>query len=106
MRAGRLRHRVALQQAVEARNGFGDVIRTWSTVATVYAAVEPLSGREYLAARQAQAETTTKITLRHRHDIDETWRITWQGHVYDIESVLPDATNARQLTILCHEVTS
>jgi len=106
VRAGPLRHRINLQQAVEASNGFGDVIRTWSTVATVWASINPLSGREYLAARQAQAETTTRIQIRFRSDIDETWRVTWSGHTYDIDVVLADPMNAKHLTLMVHEVTS
>jgi SPP1 family predicted phage head-tail adaptor len=106
VRAGLLRHRVNLQQAVEARNGFGDVIRTWSTVATVWGSVNPLSGREYLAARQALAETTTRIQIRYRADIDETWRVTWGSHVYDIDVVLADPMHAQHLTLMVHEVTS
>lgn len=105
MRAGQLRHRVALQTAVEAANGYGEVIKTWSTAATVWASVEFLAGREYFAARQAEAETTVRITIRQRSGIHERMRAVWDGRTFDIESVIADPTNARQLQLMCQEVT-
>ena len=46
MRIGTLRHRVELQEPVENQDGYGEAERTYTTYATVWASVEPLSGRE------------------------------------------------------------
>ena len=49
MRAGRLRHRLNLQESTETRNAHGEAIITWATSYTVWGAVEPLSGSEAVA---------------------------------------------------------
>ena len=110
MRAGELRHRITLQQAMETRNSFGEVTRTWSDVATVWASVQALSGREYLEAKQLRKAVTTRIVIRWRDDVTPAMRARWSDpagttHIYDIESVIPDATSRRTLTLMCVEVT-
>ena len=56
MEAGQLRHRVTIQQATETTDGFGGVTQAWATFATVWAAVEPLTGREYLQGAPGAGE--------------------------------------------------
>ncbi len=109
MRAGELRHRVKLQRMQEVRDSFGEARRTWYDMSEVWAAVEPLGGRELLQARQVDATLTTRIVLRWRGDVDELTRVVWVDtggveHVYNVVSVAADKTHRRQLTLLCREV--
>lgn len=106
MQAGKLRHRVTLRESTEAQDTYGESIKTFADVATVWAEVVQLSGREYLQAREAGAETTTRITIRKRSGVHEKMRITWGTHSYDVDAVLPDPTNARHILLMCSEVTS
>lgn len=56
MQAGKLRHRVTLQEPVKEQNPTtGAVINTWRDVATIWAEVYPLSAREFIAARHHRA---------------------------------------------------
>jgi head-tail adaptor len=41
---GAMRHRLVLQTPAETPDLAGGVVRGWSTVATLWAAIEPLSG--------------------------------------------------------------
>lgn len=67
MQAGKLRHRVTLQEPVKEQNPTtGAVINTWRDVATIWAEVYPLSAREFIAAQASQGEITTRITIRYR----------------------------------------
>lgn len=104
MQAGKLRHRVVLKTASETQNSFGELTRTYATLATVWAAVEPLSGREYLDARQIEAAVDTRIRIRYRSDVTSRTQVTWNSHTYDIQSVITDPTNARELQLMCREV--
>lgn len=88
--AGRLRHRVTLQRPEVLQDTHGDIINTWRTVATVWAAVEPLSAREFIAARSIQSKADTRITVRYRADVQPDWRIVFRRRLYNIEGVLPD----------------
>ena len=104
MQAGKLRHRITIQQATESQNSFGEVTRSWATYATVWASVEPLQGREYLDGRQLEADVDTRVRIRHRAAVTQRMRVTWSGHTYDVQSVIADATNKRMMQLMCREV--
>lgn len=104
LNAGKLRHRVLIQQRVEDQDSdTGDIDITWSNVATVWAAVEPMSARELLAADNVQSKLTTRITIRTRA-VDYTMRISFRGNIYNIEGVVPDKVSGLEyLTLMCSE---
>ena len=65
----------------------GEMVETWADFVSVFAKIEPLVGREYLAAAAIQAEDTTKFTMRYRGDIDQTMKIRWDGKDWNIQSI-------------------
>jgi len=103
MRAGRLRHLIVIEQASEANDSQGQAIKTWSTFATVHAAVEPLTGREYEAAAQINAETTTRITIRYLAGITQKMRISYDSKLYNIEAMRNIGERDRQIELMCSE---
>lgn len=105
MRAGTLRHRVTIQQKSVTRDSYGAEVVTWTDLDTVWAAVEPLSGREYLAALQTQAEVTTRIRLRYRSDlvVEPEMRVTWDGHTYDVLAAIETQARRREVQLMCRE---
>lgn len=110
MRAGQLRHRVTIQQKTETRSGTGDVVVTWSDVAQVWAANEPLRGREYLEAKQVHDEAVTRFRIRHYDGILPEMRVTWTdpndtAHTYDVVDVRPVDWDFRQMHLYAREIT-
>ena len=103
MRSGRLRSRLVLQSKTYTTNAYGEQVVGWSTEATVWGAIEPLSGKEFLAQQQIQAETMVRIVLRYRSDITTAWRITNDGLYYDVVDILNDGGRNRTLTIHCRQ---
>ena len=103
MRAGRLRHLVVIQEPTETNDSQGQAIKAWGTFATVHAAVEPLNGREYFAAAQINAETTTKIVIRWLDGITQKMRISYDSKVYNIESIRNIGERDRQIELMCSE---
>lgn len=105
VRAGRLRHRVSLQERQVSVNAVtGDRTITWTPVAELWADVAPLSGREYIAAAATQTAVTTRITIRFRAGVHHLQRIVYDSAIYNIQAVLPDADSGREhLTLLCTE---
>jgi len=101
MQAGRLRHRVAIERPVSTRDHFGGVVESWQTVATVWAEIHPLSGREFLAAQSTQSGVTTRITLRELPGVTAAMRVNHDGTLYNIRAVLPDPTLKRHITLMC-----
>lgn len=67
--AGKMNKRVSIENSVvgsPAVNDFGEPISTWQKFAEVWAAIEPLTGREYWAQQQVQSEITVRIRIRYR----------------------------------------
>lgn len=101
--AGRLDKRVTLQEPVVERNAIGEGVTTWQDVASVWAAVEPVNGREFWAQQQVQSEVTVKITIRHRDDVSQAMRVVWNSKVYNIKSVIDPMTRHENLVLMCGE---
>lgn len=109
MRAGRLRHRVAIQRRTGAESGFGEPTDTWSTLATVSAGIEPISGREYFAAQQVQSEVTHRVTIRYFEGVNPKDRLLWTdpatgvARYFDIRAVIDRDERHREFALMCVE---
>lgn len=104
MRAGTIRYRISLQRPVVIRNDTGEVIvDQWVEFASVWAAIEPVSGREYLSSSEFRAQITTRIRIRWRPDVDATTRVVTQddGTVYSIDAALAVRGLTRELHLMC-----
>lgn len=101
MRIGKLRHRVTIERPGSTQDpNTGEMIPGWAPVATVWASVEPLSAREFIAAQAGQSEISARIKIRHRDGINATMRVVHRGQVYNIEGVLPDPESGRHYITL------
>jgi len=91
MRNGKLRHRITLQsQGTSQDPQTGEMIPGWQDVASVWASIDPLSAREFIAAQACQSEVSARIVIRYRADVDATMRALHRGKVYNIHGVLAD----------------
>ena len=65
---GKMRHRITFQEFDGEEDGFGDPLEAddshWNDVTTTWAAIDPISGREFYAAEQSQSEVSHKFRLR------------------------------------------
>lgn len=88
MRAGRLRHRITLQINEPTADGYGGQTANWtSTIRGIPAAIEPLNGRELIAAQAVQSDINVKISMRYMTGITAAMRLLDQdGTVYDIKA--------------------
>ena len=105
MRAGMLRHRVTIQRQEIVFGKFGAPLhdKVWENVATVWASLEAMSGREFFASQQVQSEVTHKVTIRFRPGVAADMRIVHGGRVFGIVAPLPDNRGTR-LVLMCREV--
>lgn len=92
MRSGKLRHLVSVQQLLAGspqQLASGEPDATWTDVVTnVHAAIEPLRGRELLAAQQINAEVSGTVRMRYRAGVTSAMRIKWGTRYYDILAVV------------------
>jgi SPP1 family predicted phage head-tail adaptor len=104
--AGRLRHRIDIQQKQTAQDPVtGEQTDTWVTLwEKVPAAIEPLSAREFIAAKAMQSQITARIVIRYRAGLDATMRILHNGKIYNPAGFLQDMVSGLSyLTIPCSE---
>lgn len=101
MRAGQLDQRVTVERLQQGQDELGQPVTTWAPLYTVWAAVEPLSGREYIAASAALSEVTTRIRLRYRPGITPADRVNHEGTLYGITSVIDYKSANRELVLMC-----
>lgn len=89
--AGKLRHRIELQRQVETQDeDSGAVTVQWQTQATVWAAIEPISAREFIQSAANQSEITARITIRYNASVTAAWRVKHGAKLYNIRGVLAD----------------
>lgn len=94
----KLRHRLVIQAPVEVQDpDTGDLEIVWQDVATVWAAIAPLSAREFIAAQSENNKVTARVTIRYRPDINGKMRLLHEakGMYYNIEGVLADDNSGK-----------
>ncbi|HBJ69987.1 MAG TPA: head-tail adaptor protein [Alcaligenes faecalis] len=105
MQAGRLRHRLSIQENRPGRDpDTGAVIPVWVELTAVRGSFEPLSARDFIAAAAAQTKLSARAVVRYRADIKEKMRLVHSGKVFLIQGALPDKESGREyLTLLLSE---
>lgn len=84
--AQELNTRVQIQKVTRIRDPLGGDREVWSTFAETFAKVEPLVGREFIAAQAEHSELTAKVTMRWRADVSQLHRLMIRGDSYGIIS--------------------
>lgn len=87
---GKLNKRVLIQYKSVTRSSYGNENITWTTEATVWANIKPLSAfqREFFTNLQERAELSHVITMRYRTGVTPTKRLKYGNREFDIESVV------------------
>jgi SPP1 family predicted phage head-tail adaptor len=103
MEAGRLRHRITIDELIVDINSDGAQVEQWWTAhRMVPAEISPLSGRELIAAQAVQSKVSTRIVIRYRPGIMPSMRVAHRGTVYNVQAVICDpASGIEWITLLC-----
>ena len=88
MRAGRLNKRITIQSPATGQDATGEPTTGWTDVATVWASIVDVSGREYVAAGGLQNSAQTMVTLRFRAGIVPSMRVVHGADTFNVEAVL------------------
>lgn len=108
MRAGDLRHKVSVQQRATGQDTFGGQAADWTEVAQVWARIQPLNGRELMAAAAVQSETTHSIVVRYHPvfskpgDADKL-RIVCHNRIFNITASINEDERNRMVTLAATE---
>lgn len=99
--AGQFDKHVTLQSKSVTRNSIGEEVVTWIDVATVWARVEPIRGREFFAAAQMQDATDHRVTIRYRTGVVREMRVVWGSLTLDIVSVIDVNARKENIELMC-----
>ena len=91
---GELTERVTFRREIRTDDGMGGSEVSWQDVATRWALVRPMSGRERLAADQVEASANYLIVVRAPCDVRESDVAIWGGHTLNIRFVKRRGTRA------------
>lgn len=95
---------MSIQSATETRNGYGEAVKTWSTVTTVWASVEPLRGRELFDAEQVQSEISHRVRVRYSGSVTPQNRLLFGSRVLEIQAVINVNERNREMQLMCKEM--
>ncbi len=102
--AGRLNKRITIQEPVEGTtDSAGQPTVTWSDVDTVWAWVQPLTGKEGVEAQQKYGEVTHAVVIRYRSDVTTKCRIELGARTLEIKALLNTDEENKELRMVCLE---
>jgi SPP1 family predicted phage head-tail adaptor len=106
MQIGKMRRQVTLQTlGTRVDDGAAGGSIPFNDVATVWARIEPLAGRELFVAQQFDPSITIRVTIRYRTGIKPSDRIVYGTRVFDIKAPPVDPEEKhRELQLLCEEL--
>jgi SPP1 family predicted phage head-tail adaptor len=90
MGAGEFDRRITLQRKTEMDDGYATAPSGWSDIATVWAKLIPMSGKEILAAAENAAFANVRFKIRRDSlwsDLNASDQLVFETKAHDIASV-------------------
>ena len=104
MNTGRRDKKITIEASTSAVDAVSDSIETWATWKTVWAAVEPIGGRELMSADRDVATGTCRVRCDYFAGLTTRHRILYGERTLDINAVIDPAEQHEELEILCSEL--
>lgn len=108
--AGRLRHRVRIETLTPLLDSNGDVVQdqetgevseVWALLGECWAAIEPLSAREFIQSQAIQSKVSARIIIRRQDFIPSAGnRVVHGVRIYDVVGVLEDKDSGLEYVTL------
>lgn len=103
MDIGRTNKRVSFCRFVEEKNEMNQITQVLKKIRTVWASVEPKSGREYIEAEKEHPELTYIITTRYMEDVTPDMFIQYRDRLFNIRAIRNIRESNEMLEISCTE---
>lgn len=103
-----MKRRVQLQQRSATNDDVGGQSVAWETVATLWASIVALGGRELLSAQAVQSEVTHSVTVRYRAEFSSpktaaAMRLVYGARIFNISSVENVDEQNKVVVLTCFE---
>lgn len=99
--AGQLDRRITLQTFSETTDAFGQEVKSYSTLATVWAKVVEKIGKESEEGDMIAATKKVEFMIRYRTDVNEEMRISYNSNIYKIKAIQSADARKAFLKIVC-----
>lgn len=104
MNVNAMNKRGEIQRATRSPNSLGEQVPDWSTLATRWMSIEPISVREQLRANAIDVSESVRIRMRYYPGLKESDRIKHGDNVYEINSIVDKNDAHIELELLCTRV--
>lgn len=108
MTAGKLNRRVTIQRRSATLDDYGQESSGWTDIATVWADVRPVGGREKMRAMAVESTLTHTVMVRYRTDLlpvidADAWRIRYGSRVLQITAAMDMDDERKYIIFECTE---
>lgn len=104
IKAGNYRNKVLIESKANAQDAYGAITETWSTYATWWAQIQPLSGREYVEAAKVNSEVGVKMKGRYISGVTPIMRAKFGTRIYAVVAVINIEERGREMELFCKEI--
>lgn len=98
-----LNRRISIERPVLTDNGSGGATVVWMKVCETWAKMRPARGVERIAHGQLTATTMETITIRYIAELDERWRLNFEGRLFNIRDIADLEERHIYLELSCEE---
>ena len=99
--AGQLDRRITIKNFSETTDSFGQEVKSFSTLASVWANVVERVGREGEDGEMIAATKKVEFIIRYRTDVDEQMRILYNSNIYKIQTIQTADARKAFLKLVC-----
>ena len=99
--AGQLDRRITIQNFSETTDNFGQEVKSFSTLASVWANVVEKVGSEGEDGEMIAATKKVEFVIRYRTDVNEEMRISYNSNTYKIQAIQSADARKAFLKIVC-----
>lgn len=103
MRAGALRHRVRLEDAVDTRDSGGGLTRVWQLLDVVPASIESEESGEPVEAGSPSSKVRHLVRIRYRTGVTPAMRAVFRDRSFRILSIVDPDQRKKELLLTCIE---
>lgn len=112
VRSGNLRKRLTFQVRSAEEDRLGQQVNVWADAFTCWGEIQPLTGRELIAAQAMQSAVTHSIMVRYRPELSEPkqvaamrvlYRGRWGVRIFDIHAAMNEDERNRVVTLQAEE---
>lgn len=104
MRAGKLRHRLDIQEdRGTSQDSYGQHVANWVTLWTRWAEVRPMEATEVLESGQFKTERKHIVRMRYLADLNTRHRFKFGSRYLDITGIRDPHERNREMLVDCTE---